>query len=38
MTTEAETIFVSPDGDAGQEHELVPSLSIAICCSNERRS
>lgn len=29
MTTEAETIFVSPDGDAGQEHELVPSLSIA---------
>ena len=29
MTTQAETIFVSPDGDAGQENELIPSLSIA---------
>ncbi len=29
MTTEAETIFVSPDGEAGQEHELIPSVSIA---------
>ncbi len=24
-----ETIFVTPDGDAGPEHELIPSLSIA---------
>ena len=29
MTTQDETIFVSPDGDAGQETELIPSLSIA---------
>ena len=29
MTNQAETIFVSSDGDAGQEHELIPSLSIA---------
>jgi len=29
MTTQAETIFVSPEGDAGQEHDLIPSLSIA---------
>ena len=29
MTTQAETIFVSPDGDAGPQHELIPSLSIA---------
>lgn len=29
MTIEAETIFVSPDGEAGQEHELIPSVSIA---------
>jgi hypothetical protein len=29
MTTQAETIFVSPDGDAGQEHDLIPSLSMA---------
>ncbi len=29
MTTQAETIFVNPDGDAGQEHEVIPSLSIA---------
>ena len=29
MTTQAETIFVTPDGEAGPEHELIPSLSIA---------
>ncbi|MBX3326778.1 MAG: DUF4942 domain-containing protein, partial [Nitrospira sp.] len=29
MTTQADTIFVTPDGDAGQEHDLIPSLSIA---------
>lgn len=29
MNTSAETIFVTPDGDAGQETELIPSLSIA---------
>ncbi|MFZ3012188.1 MAG: hypothetical protein WA045_00650, partial [Nitrospira sp.] len=29
MTTSAETIFVTPDGEAGPEHELIPSLSIA---------
>ena len=29
MTNQAETIFVTPDGDAGQEHDLIPSLSIA---------
>ena len=29
MTNQAETIFVTPDGDAGPEHELIPSLSIA---------
>jgi hypothetical protein len=29
MTTQAETIFVSPDGDAGPQHELIPSVSIA---------
>lgn len=29
MTTHAETIFMSPDGDAGPEQELIPSLSIA---------
>ena len=29
MTNQAETIFVNPDGDAGQENELIPSLSIA---------
>ncbi len=29
MTTQAETIFVSPDGDAGPQHDLIPSLSIA---------
>ena len=29
MTTQAETIFVTPEGDAGPEHELIPSLSIA---------
>ncbi len=29
MTIQGDTIFVTPDGDAGQEHELVPSLSIA---------
>ena len=28
MTTSAETIFVSPDGDAGHQQELIPSLSI----------
>lgn len=28
MTNQAETIFVNPDGDAGQENELIPSLSI----------
>lgn len=29
MTNQAETIFVTPGGDAGPEHELIPSLSIA---------
>ncbi len=29
MMTQAETIFVSPDGDAGPQHELIPSLSMA---------
>jgi hypothetical protein len=29
MTNQAGTIFVTPDGDAGPEHELIPSLSIA---------
>ena len=29
MTTSAETIFVTPDGDAGPQHELIPSVSIA---------
>ncbi len=29
MTTQAETIFVSPDGDAEPQHELIPSVSIA---------
>ena len=29
MMTQAETIFVTPDGDVGQENELIPSLSIA---------
>ena len=29
MTNQAETIFVNLDGDAGQENELIPSLSIA---------
>ena len=29
MTNQAGTIFVNPDGDAGPEHELIPSLSIA---------
>lgn len=29
MTTEAETIFVSPDGGAGPQQGLIPSLSIA---------
>ena len=28
MTTRAETIFVTPDGDAGPQQELIPSLSI----------
>ena len=29
MTNQAETIFVTSDGEAGPEHELIPSLSIA---------
>lgn len=29
MTTQGETIFVTPDGDAGPEQDLIPSLSIA---------
>ena len=29
MTTQADTIFVTPDGDAGPPHDLIPSLSIA---------
>jgi hypothetical protein len=29
MTTQAETIFVSPDGEAEPQHELIPSVSIA---------
>lgn len=29
MTTSPETIFVTPEGDAGQQHLPIPSLSIA---------
>lgn len=29
MTNQVETIFVTPDGDAGPQQDLIPSLSIA---------
>lgn len=29
MTTSGEAIFVTPDGEARQQHDLIPSLSIA---------